>query len=142
MKWQRQNSNLTICVIDDDPISLFLTEYTIRDTGLNISLDTFDCPAVALRHFLSEDTCWPDVILLDINMPLVSGWMLLDNLNHKLSTAGKNTSIYMLSSSQHPSDIEEFERRPVVQDYLHKPLDPVDLYKVLEISKKVQMIEV
>lgn len=64
----------------------------------------------------------PDVIFLDLNMPVLDGWGFLEEyllLEPKMS---KKIEIYIVSSSISPSELERSQRIPVVTDFLTKPL--------------------
>lgn len=64
----------------------------------------------------------PDIILLDIDMPLMDGFQFLDEFE-KLSDAVKNDiKIVMLTSSMNPNDLSRAKKSKFVSKYLNKPL--------------------
>ncbi len=77
----------------------------------------------------------PQVILLDLNMPLIGGWELLKELQpHQVQLQGQ-CAIYLLSSSLDPSDIARAKEHPLVTQLIQKPLDS---RKIHEIHEQVQ----
>ena len=74
-------------LIDDDPITIFLTERLLRHEGLSDTAVSFQSLTEALTFLLRQIPAGlvPQVILLDLNMPMMSGWDFLDLLNrHKV----------------------------------------------------------
>ena len=73
----------TIWVIDDDPIYQIIINKTIQRFGLFSAISTFKNGKIALDallQLLDNDTALPDIILLDINMPVMDGWEFMEEL--------------------------------------------------------------
>lgn len=60
------------------------------------------------------------LILLDIRMPVMDGWALLDEM--KARNLGENYNVVMLTSSTSTTDKAQAMAYPFVMDYLEKPL--------------------
>jgi CheY-like chemotaxis protein len=105
-----------IYIIDDDPICNFLSENSIRKAEPGIALHIFTNPvqAVSVLNGLPFD---PNIIiLLDLNMPEISGWEVIDRLVHQYH-------IYILSSSISPIDKAKCSEYNV-NGFFSKPLTP------------------
>ena len=92
--------------------------------------------AEALR-FLDENSGQPeklpDYLFLDINMPLVDGWMFLDDFAKIKSTLSKEFPIYMSSSSIDPKDINRSKEYQEIHDFVIKPVRLVRFTKLLTL---------
>ncbi len=112
-------------LIDDDPITTFLTERLLHHEGLSDTAASFQSPTEALAFLLRQIPAGlvPQVILLDLNMPVVSGWDFLDLLKpHEVQLQGQ-CIVYLLTSSMAPSDEARATAYPLVAGVLLKPLD-------------------
>lgn len=111
-------------VIDDDLANNFICRVIIQKTFPGSSVTSFTSPVEAVEHIkeIGAKNPQPTVILLDINMPVLSGWQVLEIID-KLDDDLKNLfSIYMLSSSINPKDNFKANAHPLVVAYLEKPL--------------------
>lgn len=69
------------CVIDDDPIFVFGIKKIMEVIGFCKSLMVFRDGSEALNNLkaiISAKEKLPDVILLDLNMPILDGWQFLE----------------------------------------------------------------
>ncbi|SFB11013.1 response regulator [Algoriphagus aquimarinus] len=107
---------LTIVLIDDDPISTFVTEKLIsRNVKEPCQFYKYQSARAALQEIYSIK---PNYLFLDLNMPEMTGWDFLDCFNSEKNEA----QIYILSSSVDERDIHKASGYSVVKDYLSKPL--------------------
>lgn len=107
---------LTIVLIDDDPISTFVTERLISK---NVNEPCQFYKYQSARRALEEiDSIKPNYLFLDLNMPEMNGWDFLDNFHPEKNDA----KIYILSSSVDERDINKASTYQIVKDYLSKPL--------------------
>jgi CheY-like chemotaxis protein len=107
---------LTIVLIDDDPISTFVTEKLIsRNVTEPCTFFKFQSAKEALKSIYSIR---PNYLFLDLNMPEMNGWDFLDSFNSDQNQA----QIYILSSSVDDRDILKARNYSIVKDYLSKPL--------------------
>jgi len=119
-------------LIDDDPITIFLTERLLKHEGLSDTAASFQNATEALHFLLKQITVGlvPQVVLLDLNMPLVSGWDFLDLLKrHEIQLQG-HCLVYLLTSSVAPSDKARAETYPLVAGLLHKPLNKQKIQQI------------
>lgn len=107
---------LTVVIIDDDPISTFVTEKLIeKNVAEPVKFFKFTNARKALTELQKIS---PNYLFLDLNMPEMNGWDFLDSLNGE----NKNTAIYILSSSVDERDINRASDYKMVKDYISKPL--------------------
>ncbi|MGB4973973.1 MAG: response regulator, partial [Cyclobacteriaceae bacterium] len=72
----------------------------------------------------------PDVIFLDIDMPLMDGFQFLDEFEKLTSNTKKSCKIVMLTSSINPQDFDRSKKYSNVKLYLNKPLSHDSIQKI------------
>ena len=125
----------TLTLVDDDDIFVFLTTKIIEQTNLVDLIKVFGNGLDAI-NFLKENKnnvdALPDIILLDLSMPIMNGWQFLEEYNKLNPTIGKKITIYICSSSISPDDITRAKTISEVSDYIIKPITKdklIDLIK-------------
>ncbi len=124
----------TCCIIDDDPIFIYGTKRMIKETDFCNSVIVFnngEDALMGLKEAYKIDLELPQVIFLDLNMPIMNGWEFLDELIKLPNTSLNNTVIYVTSSSVDPRDIERVKEYELISNYILKPITPNDLEMVL-----------
>lgn len=114
-----------IVIVDDNELDLYYARLVIERHRPDLQVSCFDNPAAALQAVQSADPP-PDLVLLDINMPGMSGFEFLD------AYRPARAPVAMLTSSPDPVDRERALAHQAVRDYLVKPLDPAALDRLLE----------
>lgn len=109
----------TVLLIDDDLVSreVMATVLTMSGYAVHTAVD-----GAASLELLTTGTCLPDVILMDAQMPGISGAELIAQLR-----ALTRTAIFAISASQPPAEITA-----AADGFLLKPFSPDDLHKMLE----------
>jgi CheY-like chemotaxis protein len=113
-----------VLLIDDDHISNFLTSSMIKRTGLTKNINICQDGQEAmdwLQHCAKNAIPFPELILLDINMPNMNGFDFLEAFR-ALRTYSKRPVITILTTSQNHQDMEQLEKFPEVEVFLNKPL--------------------
>lgn len=122
-----------ILIIDDDRISTFLTKRIVDSSLLVECVQTFyqsEVALVSLKKTLFDVTDLPDLILLDINMPILDGW---DFINELQKTSNyKPIPIVILSSSIYKEDQDKSESYIEIKGYLIKPLTLDKFNKIIQ----------
>ena len=115
----------TIVYIEDNPANLRLVSYLFKPRQ-DISLLTAVEPQEGLRLIEAEQ---PDLVLLDINLPELDGYQVLQQL--KGHEATRNIPVIAISANAMKSDIEKAQSAGFV-DYVTKPLDIDSFLKLVE----------
>lgn len=121
------------CLVDDDPIYIFATKKVMKMANFCNSFLVFHNGKEALDSLsaiLSAGVQMPDIILLDLNMPVMDGWQFLDEFI-KIHLEKKIT-IYIVTSSINPEDLERAREYENVQNYIIKPVTEKTLYEILD----------
>jgi CheY-like chemotaxis protein len=124
-------------LVDDDPAANFINERFLQLNNLAEDLAIFENPLVALSWL--EENNWqksqslhlPDLLLLDINMPLLNGFEVLDTLLQWEWLPNRNVFVFLLSSSYHPGDLAKAQSYPLA-GYLQKPLDEAKIRQIIQ----------
>ena len=99
-----------------------LNRYFLEEHYPGFNIRSFIYPTKAMEALFSGiDT--PNFILLDINMPGMSGWEFLDKLQADFNADFPMPEIYMLSSSLDPLDEAKARASVLVNGFISKPLE-------------------
>lgn len=110
-----------ILLVDDDDTSNFITRLFLSSNKKEVKLEVVENGKEAINYFNSRKTDFPDLVLLDINMPLINGFEFLE-WYEKNRFIGK-TKIAMFSSSIREDDKLKALPFEDVVDYIEKPLN-------------------
>ena len=119
-----------ILCIDDDPITLMLCKKVIIKASFTNEIFTFQNGQEALQYFntikYSNDKdkplLKPELIFLDLNMPVMGGWEFLDHFITPEYSEFHSIKVIILSSTIDPEDMEKSKNYPMVMDFLSKPI--------------------
>lgn len=126
-----------ILLIDDDSIANYLNEIIIEEMQITEAFKSVNNGLEALQYLKDMEgecppqvTC-PELILLDLNMPVLDGLEFLDFFN-RLNFLGKeDIKIVVLSSSNRVRDVDAAMKLGAV-DYLVKPLSTEKIQMVID----------
>lgn len=127
-----------VLLVDDDYISNFLNKLLIRDMNLTDKTFFASNGEEALDFIREncvitegkEDDNTIDLILLDINMPVMDGFEFLEEYN-KIENKRNNIYIVMLTSSSDYKDMQEAKKYNV-SGFLNKPLTEEKINNVIK----------
>jgi CheY-like chemotaxis protein len=130
----------TILFIDDDPITLMLCKMVISKSLFSKEIVTAKNGEEALKYFntlkqvnTNTPLTKPQLIFLDLNMPVMGGWEFLDSFGTSDYSEYNNTKVIILSSTIDPEDLEKSKKYPMVIDFLSKPISKEMLEYIKEI---------
>jgi CheY-like chemotaxis protein len=110
----------TCLLIDDNYIDNFVTSKLLTNSNFALDIVVRQSPAEAIAA-LREGAVTPDVIFLDLRMPVMNGFEFLNEFD-KLTIEKGHIKIFMLSSSLDPTDIKKSFDNKYITQFLHKPL--------------------
>ncbi|MES2003674.1 MAG: response regulator [Bacteroidota bacterium] len=125
-----------VCVIDDDNIYQYTARVILESTGLIKEIQSFYDGNEALnfikKNIHQSRESLPDVIFLDINMPVMNGWEFLDEYNKLSTNLTKPILVYVVSSSVNSTDMQRSRAYETVTDYLVKPVNRNTYQELME----------
>lgn len=117
--------DVSILVVEDDPVTSFLITLKLSQNGL-INVQQVENGVDALMNL--QKHC-PDLILLDLNMPIMDGFEFLEEKSRqKICPEAK---IIILTSSTLMADRKKAEKFPSVKAFMEKPLDNEKIEQIL-----------
>ena len=111
-------------IVDNDPVNNLLCGLAIKDAVVDADILDFTDPLKAFDYMSAENESdnSMNILLLDINMPIWSGWDFVDHFDKLGEKIKKRFKIYMLSSSIDNNDKLRAAENKNVADYIEKPL--------------------
>ena len=122
----------TICIIDDDFIYRSILQKMLLKLDVCNNIVAYENGEMALnaiKGLIGSKGVTPDIIFLDINMPVMNGWEFLEGFAKIKHQIGKQIAIYQTSSSeglQHHSATTD----ACITEYLGKTMDRDILLRV------------
>lgn len=110
--------------VDDDPITLILFKKVVEKASFAkeiINAMNGEEAITFINSITSEDKK-PQLIFLDLNMPIMGGWEFLDLFNDSNYYHLNNTKVIILTSTIDPEDIKKSKIYPNVIEFLSKPI--------------------
>jgi CheY-like chemotaxis protein len=125
-----------VMLIDDNEIDNLINQKMIEAANITDSIFTHTGAKSAIEFLKNiekievADKVLPDVIFLDIDMPLMDGFQFLAEFEKFGNSVKKKCKIVMLTSSINPQDLSRSKKYPNVKLYLNKPLSHESLVKL------------
>lgn len=118
-------------IIDDDEIHNYLFSKRLINVGFTDDVIEFTKASEALKYLqenIESQEKLPDVIFLDLQMPVFDGWDFINDYEGIKARTSKNILLFTLSSSVNPKDLNRSNNSPIVIEYIHKPLMEDELF--------------
>jgi CheY-like chemotaxis protein len=111
-----------IVLVEDNPADVVLARMTLdavrKNEGCSYELTVLSDGARAVAYFADANTPRPDLVILDLNLPKVSGFEVLERIRKQAMY--QDLDVVILSSSDATADRERAEKLGV-REYFHKP---------------------
>lgn len=124
-----------LTLVDDDDVFVFLTTRMLEKYKLVDLIKIFDNgydALVFIKENLGNIEALPDIILLDLSMPIMDGWQFLDEYVKINPKIGKKITIYICSSSISPDDVVRAKAINAVSDFIIKPMTKEKLIEMIK----------
>lgn len=119
---------LNTAIVDDDKIFHFLMTIMLKETQISSTPVCLQEGEQFLQWWHTQKSVSQNsLIFLDLNMPLVDGWQVLDKLK---AENAKNLFVVIITSSIDPKDRKRAENYPMVIDFMVKPIHLHDLIRI------------
>jgi CheY-like chemotaxis protein len=124
-----------VCVIDDDEIYIYLIKKSLAALEVKHAVNSFSNGMEALKGITSlidQQLPIPEIIFLDINMPIMDGWEFLKAFREIQAKLSQKIPIYIISSSIAAEDREKAKHFPEIVGYLSKPVELETLASIIQ----------
>ena len=126
-----------VCVIDDDKLYVSLITMLIKKNHFAEEILVFQNGQEALEYFEenidNQNEELPEVILLDLNMPIMNGWEFLEAIQPYLNKLLKsNVKLNVVSSTINPDEVSRAEKHGIVHHFINKPISKEAIFKIFE----------
>lgn len=133
-------------IVDDDNLSIYLTKTTLERTtecknfeSANNSNQAIDY----LKYCIEKNkNNFPDLILLDLDMPNGNGWQFIEDFKQIKSKIKHDISIFMLSSTYDKGNIIKAKNCTQITDFISKPLVKQDIENIKSKMEKKNLVEI
>ncbi len=130
-KWNR------VLLVDDNAIDLFLNRRVLQDSQLSQHIISINSGTEAFEYLTqcAQTGEYPDLILLDINMPTMSGFELLAKCQETGCLPEGKVRVVLLTSSTHSTDRQRAEEYGL--QYVEKPFNTIKVLSLLQEKHSV-----
>lgn len=119
-----------IMLIDDSEIDNMVNKHILSKNNIAENILVFSSAQDALHYFETNTELLPNIILLDINMPIMNGFGFLVEFEKMDDTILDKIEVIMLTSSVDPNDIRRSKEFKTVKSFISKPLSLEHLEKI------------
>lgn len=128
-------------IVDDSEIDRYILRRQLKSCGIKDVVEFVDAAAVkqklnALTQSEVDNAQYPQLLILDLNMPMENGLQLLEAIQPYFdNTALRDCRVFMYTGSDDPSDHAATEKYPMVAGFITKGATPEDIQHALSTLK-------
>lgn len=134
MSKKLSSTEASVLLVEDNSVDVFINTKLLNVIGVREGIRVAPNGKQALEMINSNvgpSTSRPDVILLDLHMPVMNGFEFIEALNASNLSGKEKILTVIVSCSNWPADMERANSLGV-KNYLTKPVSPADIRRVLE----------
>jgi CheY-like chemotaxis protein len=128
----------SLCIVDDDEVYKFFVKKILKIKKLADDVLTFADGEEAF-NYINENKQnlekLPDIIFLDINMPIMDGFQFMEEYTKIKAKIAKKITIYMITSSIDPIDLERSKKYVEISDFITKPISAEVLQRIINTPR-------
>lgn len=130
-----QTPTRKVALIDDNAIfrmifgTMISSFENIEFTSYENALDALE----GLKSSLANNSKIPDYLFVDINMPYMTSWEMMDKLQEDEYSFLQNSKIFIVSSSHLESDTNNTQQYTFITEYIQKPVKKEKLIEILAL---------
>ena len=124
----------SILLIDDEDINLFILQNLLRLSGINADIVFFNTAMKGINYLqdlIDKGEKFPDLILLDIEMPVMNGWDFLDMYKQFDKTHIYDCKVIIFTTSIVEQDMVKAKSYEEVEDFVNKPMT-IEMLKTIQ----------
>jgi len=128
----------SVMLVDDNEIDNLINQKMLEASDITDSIMSYTGAKGALEFLKNiekvpamRDSAMPDIIFLDIDMPLMDGFQFLEEFDKLSKEITESINIVMLTSSLNPQDLSKAKKSAHVKKYINKPLTQDALEKLV-----------
>lgn len=131
----KQPFNIRIHLIDDNSIFRLIFDIMLSDfQDCELEVTTYENALDFLDRFsyhkVASNTV--NILFVDINMPFMTGWELVEKLGKESPNFVQNNPVYIISSSASKSDRAQVKNYPFIVGYVMKPVNKQMLFSIIQ----------
>lgn len=122
-------------IVDDDLIFHLTTKMLLQKKDVHKKILLFKNGKEAfdyLKNHQETSDDLPDIILLDLNMPVMDGWDFIEHYLPIRSDLPKEITVYIVTSSMDDEDMKRASEISAIKKYVIKPIDQYKLEEIID----------